>query len=85
MIAVFHFGYADQFSLVREDPGMERAHEFARIALVVAAHPHAAMAAIVEKDVQLAIAIAVHDHGFFRHPTQDVVPVLRDLTFVTDK
>ena len=42
-----HLRDADQSSLIGEDPGVERAHEFPRVAFVIATDPHAPVATIV--------------------------------------
>tara|TARA_B100001123_G_C15152225_1_gene963948 strand:+ start:375 stop:659 length:285 start_codon:yes stop_codon:yes gene_type:complete len=43
------------------------------------------MATVVEEYVEFAVAVSIEDNRFLSHPTQDIVSVLRDLTFMSDE
>ena len=66
-------------------PRMIRADEQRRIALLVAAHLHAAMPAGVQEHVHRAGLVAAQDHRLLAHARDEEVARLRDLAFVPDE
>ena len=85
VVGAVHLRHADQRALIVEHPGVEGTGEFRRIALVIAADPHAAVPTIVEEDMQLAMPVPVEDYRFLRHASEDVIARLRHLAFMTDE
>src|SRR3954447_22665162 len=85
MIRLAEERHADQPSVSAETPAVIRAGEDGRIALVVAAHLHAAMPARIEKDVDHIGAVAAQDHRLLAHARDDIIAGVRDLALVTDK
>ncbi len=77
--------YPDQTAIGVVTPAMERAGEHQCIAVVIAAHLHTAMAARVQKDMDIAPAIAAQDDLLFTHARDDEVAGLVDLTLMPDE
>ena len=85
MIGLAEVRHADQFAVGAVAPPVIGAGEDRRVALVVAAHLHAAMAARIEKDMDLAGAVAAQDHRFLAHPRNKEIAGVGDLAFMPDK
>src|SRR5216683_2257539 len=77
-------GVADQTAVTGEGPGMKRACEGARVALVVGTDLVAAMRAAIEQKVDLALLVARHDDGLRADRLDDVIVRLRHLALVPD-
>src|ERR1700732_778785 len=78
-------GHADQLAVGSIAPAVIGAGEDRRAALVVAAPLHAAMAARIEEDMDLAGPVAAQDHRFLAHPRDEEIPRLRDLALMADE
>src|SRR6185503_3405657 len=83
-VRVLQEWHADQLAVRPVAPAVVRAEELDGIALVVAAHLHAAVPARVEEDVQPAAAVAAQDHRLLAHRGHEEVAGLRDLALVAD-
>ncbi len=77
--------HALQPAIRRVAPRMVRADEQRRIALLVAAHLHAAMAAGVQEHVHRAGLVAADDHRFLAHARDEEVARIGDLALVADE
>src|SRR5579864_2797556 len=77
--------HPDQTAVSVVTPAVKRAGEHERITVVVTAHFHAAMAAGVQKCVDVVLAIAAQDDLLFTHARNDKVARLLDLTLVSDE
>src|SRR5271166_6027554 len=76
---------ADQLAGIAERPTVIGATEAAGIALGVVTNLVAAVRTPIEQQMQLAAAIACHDHVLQPEFLADVVVGLRDLALVTDE
>ena len=85
VIGLAEIGHADQLAVGAVAPAVIGAGEDGRVALVVAAHLHAAVAAGVEEDVDLAFPVAAQDHRFLAHARDEEVAGVRDLALVADE
>ena len=77
--------HADERPVGAVAPAVVRTLELDRVALVVAAHLHAAVPARVEKDADPPRAVAAQDDGFLAHRRVEIVTRLRDLALVPDE
>src|SRR5579883_610522 len=66
-------------------PAVVRAGERLRVALVVAAHLHAAVPAGIEQDVNPALQVAGKDDGLLAHAGDEVVTRMGDLALVPNE
>ena len=85
MVGLAEIRHADQPAVGAVAPAVIGAGEDGRVALVVAAHLHAAMAAGIEEHMDLAGPVAAQDHRFLAHARDEVVAGVRDLALVADK
>src|SRR6202040_3765998 len=77
--------HTDQLAVAAVAPAVVGARENRRAALVVAAHLHAAVAARIQEDMDLARAVAAQDHRLLAHPRDEEIPRLWNLALVADK
>src|SRR5438477_582537 len=66
-------------------PAVIGAGEDRGVALVVAAHLHAAVAARIEERMNFAGAVAAQDHRFLAHPRHEIVAGIGDLAVMAEK
>ena len=85
MIGLAEIGDADQLAVGAVAPAVIGAGENRGVAFVVAAHLHAAVAARIQEDVDLAGPVAAQDHQFLAHARDEEIAGVRDLAFVTDE
>src|SRR5260370_1426353 len=85
MVGLAEVGNADEAAVGAVAPAMIRAGENGRVAFVVAAHLHAAVAARIEEDVHLAGAVAAQQHRFLAHARDEEIAGVGDLALVPDK
>ncbi len=76
---------ADQPAVGAVAPAVVGAGEDRRVALVVAAHLHAAVPAGIEKDMHLAGPVAAQDHALLAHAGDKEIAGVRDLALMPDK
>src|SRR5260370_38465037 len=85
MVGLAEEWHADQLPVRAIAPAMVGAGEDRRVAFVVAAHLHPAMAARIEKDMDLADAVAAQEHRLLGHPRDDEVAGVGDLALMPDE
>src|SRR6266567_7760000 len=85
VIGFLEVGHASEPPVIAIGPAVIGAGEARGIAAIGAAQPVAAMAADVEKGVDLARAVAHHQHRVLAHISREEVARLRDLALVAQK
>ena len=77
--------HADQMPVGAIAPAVIGAGEDRGVALVIAAHLHAAMAARIEEGVDLPAPVAAEDHQLLAHPRHEEITGVGDLAFMPDE
>src|SRR5215472_13094475 len=85
MIGLAEVGDADELAIGRIAPTVIGAGQNGGIALVIAAHLHAAVPAGIKKHMHLAQAVAAQDHRLLAHRGDKEVARVWDLALVSDK
>src|ERR1700710_99885 len=85
MIGFAEEGHADQGAIGAVTPAVIGAGEDRRVAIVVAAHLHAAMAARIEEDMHRAGAVAAENYRLLAHSRDKEIASLWDLAFMADE
>ena len=85
VIGLAEIGDTDELAVGRIAPAVIGAGQYRGVALVIAAHLHAAMPAGIQEHMDLAGTVAAQDHRLLAHRRDEEVAGVRDLALVPDK